>query len=203
MIEATVTVRTDGRHRRTTHLRLITALLDRERYPATELAELHHERWEVGTAHLGLKVTLRGPGRVLRSQAFDRGGQPGQMTAHTAQDFLSPVRSSHAGTARWHLVDHHTHLRSTPEMALLRGASSRIEEFFNSLVAVAYKSRGKRSAVGGFTEALQERVHNAREAVAAALAAEDAYEMALAQGELDDALRLARKHGIDVGAEEG
>ncbi|GAA2433761.1 hypothetical protein ACFPFX_29210 [Streptomyces mauvecolor] len=57
--------------------------------------------------------------------------------------------------------------------------------------------------MGGFTEALQERVHNAREAVAAALEAEDAYEMALAQGELDDALRLARKHGIDVGAEEG
>ncbi|WP_199826953.1 hypothetical protein [Streptomyces sp. WM6378] len=57
--------------------------------------------------------------------------------------------------------------------------------------------------MGGFTEALQERVRNAREALKAALEAEDAYEVSLAQGELEDALRLARKHGIDVGAEEG
>uniref|UniRef100_A0AAU2UYX0 Uncharacterized protein n=1 Tax=Streptomyces sp. NBC_00003 TaxID=2903608 RepID=A0AAU2UYX0_9ACTN len=65
------------------------------------------------------------------------------------------------------------------------------------------KSRGKRSVVGEFAEALRERVRNAQEALKAALEAEDAYEVSLAQGELEDALRLARKHGIDVGAQEG
>lgn len=71
VIEATVTVHDDGQHRRTTQLRLITTLLDHEQYPAAELAELYHERWQVETAYLGLKVTLRGAGRVLRSQSID------------------------------------------------------------------------------------------------------------------------------------
>ncbi|MCI3273542.1 hypothetical protein [Streptomyces cylindrosporus] len=52
--------------------------------------------------------------------------------------------------------------------------------------------------MGGFAEAVLERVHAARTALSAALAAEDAYEVAVAQDELDDALRVARRHGIDV-----
>ncbi|WP_405595439.1 hypothetical protein [Streptomyces sp. NBC_01410] len=60
-----------------------------------------------------------------------------------------------------------------------------------------------RVAVGGFVEAVLERIREARAALEAALEAEDAYGAAVAQEELDDALRLASDHGIDVGAEEG
>lgn len=49
-------------------MRLITTLLDPVRYPAAELAELYHQRWEIETAYYGLKVTLRGADRVLRSR---------------------------------------------------------------------------------------------------------------------------------------
>lgn len=71
VIEATVTVRSDGGRLRSTELRLITTLLDHEQYPAAELAELYHARWQAEIAFLGLKVTLRGAGRVLRSQTVD------------------------------------------------------------------------------------------------------------------------------------
>ncbi|WP_405578379.1 hypothetical protein [Streptomyces sp. NBC_01092] len=54
--------------------------------------------------------------------------------------------------------------------------------------------------MGGFAEAARERVREARAAVSAALEAEDAYEVAVARDELDDALRVARRHGIDLGA---
>jgi hypothetical protein len=55
--------------------------------------------------------------------------------------------------------------------------------------------------VGGFVEAVRERVREARAALSVALGAEDAYEVAVAQDELDDALRVASRHGIDVGAD--
>lgn len=51
--------------------------------------------------------------------------------------------------------------------------------------------------MGGFTEAVQERVRAARAALTAALEADDAYQVAVAQDELDDAVRIARAHGID------
>ncbi|MFI1125261.1 hypothetical protein ACH4VS_29520 [Streptomyces hygroscopicus] len=37
------------------------------RHPAAEPAELYRQRWEIETAYYGLKVTLRGPDRVLPS----------------------------------------------------------------------------------------------------------------------------------------
>ncbi|MGW1075085.1 hypothetical protein [Streptomyces sp. NPDC002537] len=48
-----------------------------------------------------------------------------------------------------------------------------------------------------FAEAMRQRVRDARAALAAARATADAYETAVAEDELDDALRLARAHGID------
>ncbi|MFJ8113288.1 hypothetical protein [Streptomyces sp. NPDC096132] len=54
--------------------------------------------------------------------------------------------------------------------------------------------------MGGFVEAVRERVREARARLAAALAAEDAYEVAVAEDELDDAMRVARRHGVDVSA---
>ncbi|MCC3769177.1 hypothetical protein [Streptomyces sp. UNOC14_S4] len=54
-----------------TSLRLFTTLLDHRRYPAAELAELYHRRWQAETAYFGLKVTLCGSDRVLRSRHTD------------------------------------------------------------------------------------------------------------------------------------
>lgn len=50
---------------------LITTLLDAQEFPARELAALYHQRWQVETAFYGLKVTLCGGGRVLRSTLPD------------------------------------------------------------------------------------------------------------------------------------
>jgi hypothetical protein len=55
---------------RTGDYRLITTLLDPRRYPATDLAELYHQRWEIETAYLELKSTILG-GRVLRARTPD------------------------------------------------------------------------------------------------------------------------------------
>ncbi|MGW4049174.1 IS4 family transposase [Streptomyces sp. NPDC004721] len=62
--EITVTT-TAGRH--TGLYRLATTLLDHHRHPASELATLYHQRWEIETAYLELKSTILG-GRVLRAR---------------------------------------------------------------------------------------------------------------------------------------
>ncbi|MGH4031481.1 hypothetical protein ACQB60_21385 [Actinomycetota bacterium Odt1-20B] len=53
--------------------------------------------------------------------------------------------------------------------------------------------------MSAFTEALLERVREARAALAEALEAEDAYAASVAQSDLDDALWLARRHGVPTG----
>jgi hypothetical protein len=57
--------------------------------------------------------------------------------------------------------------------------------------------------MSGFAEAMRARVREARSALAAALEADDAYVVAVAQGELDDAVRIARRHGVDPGTDTG
>ncbi|MFF4229100.1 IS4 family transposase [Streptomyces sp. NPDC001820] len=56
---------------RTSTVRLVTTLLDPSKHPADELAAVYHQRWEIETAYYGLKVTLRGADRVLRSHTVD------------------------------------------------------------------------------------------------------------------------------------
>ncbi len=51
--------------------RLVTTLLSPERAPATELATLYHERWEIESTFDELKTHLRGARRVLRSKTPD------------------------------------------------------------------------------------------------------------------------------------
>jgi hypothetical protein len=66
VIEAEITIHTTaGRH--TGVYRLATTLLDHHRYPATELIQLYHQRWEIETAYLELKSSILG-GRVLRAR---------------------------------------------------------------------------------------------------------------------------------------
>jgi hypothetical protein len=66
--------------------RLLTTILDYEAAPATELAALYHERWEIETALDELKTHLRGSRIVLRSKTPDLVRQEfyGLMLAHFA-----------------------------------------------------------------------------------------------------------------------
>jgi hypothetical protein len=63
VIEFTVTV---GRKRN--HYRVITTLLDPQKAPALELANLYARRWGIETAFSEVKTYLKGPGVLLRSQ---------------------------------------------------------------------------------------------------------------------------------------
>ena len=69
----TFTIRTETRSGRvkTTLMRVLTTLLDHEAFPAREIAVLYAERWQVETAFLHLKKTVRGPRRALRGQSPD------------------------------------------------------------------------------------------------------------------------------------
>lgn len=66
--------------------RLATTILDPEKAPATELAALYHERWEIETAFDELKTHLRGAQIVLRSKTPDLVRQEfyGLLMAHFA-----------------------------------------------------------------------------------------------------------------------
>ena len=66
VIDARISVRLDGGATRYGHYRLVTTLLDEKRYPADELVELYHQRWEIETSYLELKSTILGR-RVLRA----------------------------------------------------------------------------------------------------------------------------------------
>jgi hypothetical protein len=66
IIEAWITVTyQDGTVRRE-QWRLATSLTDHTRYPARELIDLYHERWQIETAFFSIKATIL-DGRVLRS----------------------------------------------------------------------------------------------------------------------------------------
>lgn len=56
---------------RSEKIRLITNLLDPEKAPALELAQLYAERWNIETGFDEIKTHLLGKGRVLRSQLPD------------------------------------------------------------------------------------------------------------------------------------
>lgn len=99
VIEATVSVRGANGEATTTSLRLITTLLDHRRYPAAALAELYHRRWEAETAYFGLKVTVRGPDRVLRSQDTDGVYQEvfGLLVVYQAARRIAAIAAAGAG----------------------------------------------------------------------------------------------------------
>jgi hypothetical protein len=68
IIQASITITTSstsGTH--TGSYRLATTLTNHHHYPAFDLIQLYHQRWEIETAYLELKHTMLG-GRVLRSR---------------------------------------------------------------------------------------------------------------------------------------
>lgn len=86
----------DGTSRCST-VRLVTTLLDPDRHPAAEPAALYHQRWEIETAYYGLKVTLRGADRVLRSRTVD--GVEQELYALLAVFQISRIAMAQAATA--------------------------------------------------------------------------------------------------------
>jgi len=66
VIDADIIVTVAG-HRTHARYRLVTSLLDPRRFPAHDLIELYHQRWEIETTYLHLKATMLG-GRVLRAR---------------------------------------------------------------------------------------------------------------------------------------
>ncbi|MFC6054111.1 transposase, partial [Streptomyces pratens] len=70
VIEAALTVTLADGTVRTEQWRLITNLLDPVRYPAAELVDLYHRRWEAETTYFSIKATML-DGRVLRSRSTD------------------------------------------------------------------------------------------------------------------------------------
>jgi hypothetical protein len=70
VIEAWITVTLDDGTVRREQWRLITSLLDHIRYPAAELVDTYHHRWQVETTYFSIKASLL-DGRVLRSHSVD------------------------------------------------------------------------------------------------------------------------------------
>jgi hypothetical protein len=56
---------------RTSRFRVLTTLTDHHAYPAQAIAAVYAERWQVELTYYRMKVTLRGPGVVLRGQTPD------------------------------------------------------------------------------------------------------------------------------------
>lgn len=69
VIEAWITVTLADGTTRSEPWRLVTSLLDHERYPARELIDLYHRRWQVETTYFSIKATML-DGRVLRSRSI-------------------------------------------------------------------------------------------------------------------------------------
>jgi hypothetical protein len=71
LVTFAITAKTRGGRAKTTQIRVLTTLLDHETFPARGIAALYAERWQVETAFLHLKKTVRGPRRALRGQSPD------------------------------------------------------------------------------------------------------------------------------------
>jgi DDE family transposase/transposase IS4-like protein len=69
LVSFTITARTRSGKTKTTVIKVLTTLLGHQAYPAREIAALYAERWQVETAFLHLKKTVRGTRRVLRGQS--------------------------------------------------------------------------------------------------------------------------------------
>jgi hypothetical protein len=65
----TVLTRTRRGRTKGTAVRVLTTLLDPDEFPAREIAACYAARWQVETAYLHLKKTVRGTGRTLRGRS--------------------------------------------------------------------------------------------------------------------------------------
>ncbi len=68
LVSFTVTTRT-ARRVKTSVIKVLTTLLDPQEFPASEIAALYAQRWQVEIAFLHLKKTVKGTGRTLRGRS--------------------------------------------------------------------------------------------------------------------------------------
>jgi hypothetical protein len=68
LVSFTITART-ARRVKTSVIKVLTTLLDHEEFPASEIAALYAERWQIEIAYLHLKKTVKGTGRTLRGRS--------------------------------------------------------------------------------------------------------------------------------------
>jgi hypothetical protein len=97
----TVLTRTRRGRTKTTAIRVLTTLLDPDAFPAREIAALYAARWQVETAFLHLKKTVRGAGRVLRgrSTALARQEAWALLLVHNMIAALAAETAAAAGTS--------------------------------------------------------------------------------------------------------
>ena len=69
LVEFDVRVTDAAGKTKTSRYRILTTLLDHEAYPASQVAAVYAERWQVEIAYYRVKVTLRGAGAALRGRS--------------------------------------------------------------------------------------------------------------------------------------
>ncbi|HEX9042628.1 MAG TPA: IS4 family transposase [Trebonia sp.] len=96
----TVVTRTRSGRTKSTAVRVLTTLLDPDEFPAREIAACYAERWQVETAFLHLKKTVRGAGRTLRgrSPALARQEAWALLLVHNMIAALAARAAAAAGT---------------------------------------------------------------------------------------------------------
>jgi hypothetical protein len=97
----TVLTRTRRGRTKSTAIRVLTTLLDPGAFPAREIAALYAARWQVETAFLHLKKTVRGAGRVLRGRSAVLARQEAWalLLVHNMIAALAAAAAAAAGTS--------------------------------------------------------------------------------------------------------
>jgi hypothetical protein len=97
----TVLARTRSGRTRSTAVRVLTTLLDPDAFPARQVAALYAARWQVETAFLHLKKTVRGPGRPLRGRSPELARQEAWalLLVHNMIAALAARTAAAAGTS--------------------------------------------------------------------------------------------------------
>ena len=97
----TIVTRTRRGRTKATAIRVLTTLLDPGAFPAREIAAGYAERWQVETAFLHLKKTVRGAGRTLRgrSPALARQEAWSLLLVHNMIAALAATTAAAAGTS--------------------------------------------------------------------------------------------------------
>jgi len=97
----TVVTRTRSGRAKATAVRVLTTLLDPDAFPARDIAALYAARWQVETAFLHLKKTVRGAGRVLRGRSPELARQEAWalLLVHNMTAALAAGAAAAAGTS--------------------------------------------------------------------------------------------------------
>lgn len=69
LVEFDVLVTDAAGKTKASRFRVLTTLLDWQAYPASQIAAVYAERWQAEVAYYRIKVSLRGPGAVLRGRS--------------------------------------------------------------------------------------------------------------------------------------